>query len=187
MVPKKSWKESEDLFTKGVQGNRVKTKLIKVNLWQKTKKQSLTRNPKIKRFSTLIGEWNTIRTHSLLSRTIFYGHVSFESIEDRAFLLRHSKVEEQGIRSDIAVFGCDDSSEVVSMLYFDERGVSRIYQNSLSGKIWKSWRNSPGFSQRFTGTFADEGNTITGIWELSKDGSNWARDLEQTYSRDNIK
>ncbi len=69
------------------------------------------------------------------------------------------------------------------MLYFDERGVSRIYEMTLSGNVWKMWRNSPGFSQRFTGTLVDKGRTIIGVWELSKDGSNWERDLELTYTR----
>jgi hypothetical protein len=69
------------------------------------------------------------------------------------------------------------------MRYFDERGVSRKYEMTLRDNSWKYWRNAPGFSQRFTGTFADEGNTIIGIWELSADGSIWKRDLELTFTR----
>ena len=140
-------------------------------------------NPKLKPFSALVGEWLTIGTHPLMPGTILHGHVSFEWIEDGAFLLMHSEVEEEGIPSSITVFGCDDSSEVVSMLYFDERGVSRIYQTTLNGNIWKFWRNAPGFSQRATGTFADDHNTIKVIGELSKDNLNWAGDLSQTYTR----
>ena len=115
---------------------------------------------------------------------LFLLHVTrFEWIEDGAFLLMHSEVEEEGIPSDIGVFGSDDTSDVASMLYFDERGVSRIYQTSLEGNVWKFWRNAPGFSQRATGTFADDHNTIQLVWELSKDDSHWANDLEQTFTR----
>ena len=95
----------------------------------------------------------------------------------------HTEVEEEGIPSGIAVFGCDDSSDVASMLYFDERGVSRIYQTSLNGNVWQLWRNAPGFSQRFTGTLADNANTIDLITEVSEDNVTWARDLVQTYTR----
>ncbi len=69
------------------------------------------------------------------------------------------------------------------MLYSDQRGVARIYQMSLQGGIWKMWRESPGFSQRLTGSFSDDGNTITVHGELSRDGANWERDLDVTYTR----
>jgi hypothetical protein len=78
--------------------------------------------------------------------------------------------------------GSDDSAAEYFMLYFDERGVSRKYEMTLCDHTWKWWRNAPGFSQRFTGTFADDG-TIVGKAELSKDGSSWERDLELTYTR----
>jgi len=69
------------------------------------------------------------------------------------------------------------------MLYSDERGVARIYQMSLEGGVWKMWRDSPGFSQRVTGTISSDGNTITCHGELSYDGSNWEQDLDVTYTR----
>jgi hypothetical protein len=139
-------------------------------------------NPKLKPFSVLVGKWNTIGTHSMIPNTVLQGHVSFEWIEDGAFLLMHSEVEEEGIPSGIVVFGSDDASDVVSMLYFDERGVSRIYQTTLNDGIWHYWRNAPGFSQRFTGTLADN-NTIRAVSEFSKDDANWTIDVEQTYTR----
>lgn len=39
------------------------------------------------------------------------------------------------------------------------------------------------FAQRFTGTFADDGDTIRGRWEKSGDGANWQLDFELTYRR----
>ena len=45
------------------------------------------------------------------------------------------------------------------------------------------WRNAPGFSQRFTGTICDDGRTIIGKGQLSKDGASWEGDLELTYTR----
>jgi hypothetical protein len=69
------------------------------------------------------------------------------------------------------------------MLYSDERGVARIYQMRLEGSVWKIWIDSPDFSQRITGMFSDDGNTITCPGELSHDGSNWEQDLDVTYTR----
>src|SRR5947209_15482957 len=69
------------------------------------------------------------------------------------------------------------------MLYFDERGVSRKYGVTLSNNTWNWWRNAPGFSQRFTGTIADDGRTIVGRGELSKDGVTWEGDLALTCIR----
>jgi hypothetical protein len=69
------------------------------------------------------------------------------------------------------------------MLYADSRSVFRVYQMSLSGGVWKIWRDSPQFYQRFTGTFSDDGNTITGQYEFSSDGTNWATDFDLTYRK----
>jgi hypothetical protein len=95
----------------------------------------------------------------------------------------HSDIDEPGIPSGVAILGCDDSTKECSMLYFDERGVSRKYEWTFVGNVWKWWRNAPGFSQRFTGTIIEDGHTLVGKGELSKDGSTWERDLELTYTR----
>ena len=69
------------------------------------------------------------------------------------------------------------------MLYADERGVARIYQMRMDEGVWRMWRDSPGFSQRMTGTFSADGNTIVWRGELSRDGSNWEQDLDVIYTR----
>lgn len=83
----------------------------------------------------------------------------------------------------IAIFGSDDTIREYFMLYFDERKVSRKYDVSFQNNILKWWRNSPEFSQRYTWTLADDGNTIIGKGELSKDGTTWEKDLDLTYTR----
>ena len=69
------------------------------------------------------------------------------------------------------------------MHYYDSRGVFRAYDTSATADSWRIWRNAPGFSQRFTGTFADGGDTIAGLWQLCEDDVNWADDLQITYRR----
>lgn len=66
---------------------------------------------------------------------------------------------------------------------FDSRGVFRVYEVSVDDQAMRIWRDAPGFSQRFTGTFADGHNTMAGTWELCRDDVNWADDLAITYRR----
>ena len=140
-------------------------------------------NPALKPFSILIGNWSTTGTHLLIPNTVLHGRTSFEWLEGGAFLMMRSEIDEPGIPNGIAIFGSDDSTHEYYMLYFDERGVSRKYEVTLQDNIWKWWRNTPGFSQRYTGTIVDDGNTIIGKGELSKDGSSWEKDLDLTYKR----
>lgn len=69
------------------------------------------------------------------------------------------------------------------MLYFDERGISRKMDVLFQNNIFKWWRSAPEFSQRYTFTLSDDGNTITSQGEMSKDGVNWEPDLDLTYTR----
>jgi len=140
-------------------------------------------NPALKPFSVLVGRWNTIGTHPLVPGVTFHGRTSFEWLEGGAFLMMRSEIDEPGIPSGLAIFGSDDSTEECFMLYFDERGVSRKYDVTLRDNILRWWRNAPGFSQRFTGTLVDNGRTIVGNGESSKDGSSWEGDLQLTYTR----
>jgi hypothetical protein len=55
---------------------------------------------------------------------------------------------------------------------------------SLDRGIWKLWREAPGFSQRFTGTFDESGDRITGTWEISTEDSTWEHDFDLTYVRE---
>ena len=140
-------------------------------------------SPALQHLDVFVGEWKMAISSPAYPSTIVGGHASFAWLEGGAFLMMHTDVEQVGPPSGIAVIGRDDSAETYSMLYFDSRGVSRIYEMSLEGSVWKMHRESPGFSQRFTATFNDDGTTITGRWEKSSDGSNWELDLDWSYTR----
>lgn len=140
-------------------------------------------NPALKSFTILVGEWNTVGTHPNVPNTTFHGRTIFEWLEGGAFLIMHSEIDEPDIPSGIAIFGSDDTTGKYFMLYFDERGVSRKYDVSMHDNVWKWWRNTPEFSQRFTGTITDNGKTIIGKGKMSKNGSAWEGDLDLTYTR----
>lgn len=136
----------------------------------------------LKQFDILVGEWNMAGTHPQLPAAV-RGHSSFEWLVEGALLAWHFDWEPGGVPSALSVIGHDDTVEPCYMLYADERGVARIYQMSLEGSVWKMWRDTPGFSQRMTGTFSEDGNTITCRGALSRDGSHWEQDLDVTYTR----
>jgi hypothetical protein len=140
-------------------------------------------NPALEPFRVLIGNWNTTGTHGLVPDTILYGRTSFEWLENGAFLMMRSEIDDHRFPQGITIFGSDDSEGECYMLTFDERGVSRKCEVSLRDNIWKWWRNAPGFFQRYEGTIMDDGNTIIGKAELSKDGVFWEKDLDLTYTR----
>ena len=54
---------------------------------------------------------------------------------------------------------------------------------SLNEGTWKLWREAPGFHQRYTGVFSEDGNRIMGAWEKSADGSEWLHDFDLSYIR----
>lgn len=151
-----------------------------------TEQQPSKSNSALERLGIFVGEWS-IEISSMSFHpdpsAVARGHTSFEWLEEGAFLLQHSEVPNSEFPRGTAVIGPDDAAETYCMLYFDSRGVSRIYKMTLSGGIWTVWREYPGFSQRFLGTFSDDGKIITARWEKSSDGSNWEHDFNLTYTR----
>ena len=56
-----------------------------------------------------------------------------------------------------------------------------MFTVEITAGAGRFWNNAPRFSQRFTGTLSDDGSTITGQGELSRDGATWQDDLAITY------
>jgi hypothetical protein len=139
-------------------------------------------NPALKPLSFLVGEWRTEGSHPMLPGVTLHGRASFSWADGGAFLVWRSETDEPEIPSGIAVLGTDDDTKECSMLYFDERGVSRRYQVALRDDAWHWWRESPTFSQRFTATLEDGGNRMLARGEMNR-GSGWEPDLQLTYTR----
>lgn len=97
-------------------------------------------------------------------------------------MMRTDVVEPQ-IPSGITIIGSDDASSDCFMLYFDERGVSRKYTMSFGDTSFRWWRDAPDLSQRFNVALSEDGRTMIGDGQLSRDGVSWEGDLELTYTR----
>lgn len=163
----------------------IRTRFIFIEIADMTRhpeRQSSIFNPSLRLLDFLVGEWKLVATHPDLPEAAT-GATSVQWLEGGAFLLVESNFEQPGPPNAKFVIGKDDSGDIYRVLYYDERGVSRIYKMSLDGTVWKMWRNAPGFSQRFTATLSEDGNTMVAFWEKSSDGKKWDNDLELTYSR----
>jgi len=141
-------------------------------------------NPLLHVLNILVGTWTTVGTHPLVPGKTFHGGTTFSWIEGGAFLAMRSHIDEPEIPSGIAIIGTDDATGEFSMLYFDERGVSRRYQTQLEANEWRWWRDASDFSQRFVGTISADGRTIVSRGEYSRNGGPWEADLALTYRRD---
>jgi hypothetical protein len=54
---------------------------------------------------------------------------------------------------------------------------------SGSAPCFRSTASAIDFSQRYVGTFSDDGRTIEGTWEISHDGTTWEKDFDLTYRK----
>jgi hypothetical protein len=148
----------------------------------RTQPGSIKPEPKLKPLDILVGIWDIEVIHSLFPTTI-HGTATFEWLQGGTFLIERSSLDEAAFPASISIIGYNDTTGNYTQHYFDSRGVERVYEMSLLDSTLKVWRQDPGFSQRFTGTFSEDSNTITSRWEKAIDGLNWEHDFDLTYTR----
>lgn len=138
--------------------------------------QSLHLHPLLQDLGRLVGQWDV----DLVFPTDPPGRVRaqavFDWLERQAFVIEH-------FGGSTWIIGLDATTETYSVLYYDERGVARVYHMSLRDGLWKLWRTTPDFSQRFEGRLSEDGQTITARWEKSSDGATWEHDFDLTYTK----
>jgi hypothetical protein len=155
-----------------------------------TKQQALkpndvpaTPSPALEPLHLLVGEWSYEGSHVGLPGEVLRGKTSFAWLEGTRFLIQREMIDHPEMPDSIAIIGAGDTGSPLVQHYFDSRGVARVYQMSLSDRIWKRWRDEPGFLQRSAGTLSDDDTTISIRSELSRDGVSWERDLNLTYKK----
>ena len=111
------------------------------------------------------------------------GRVTFEWHPSGAHLVQRGTAELPEAPDNISIIGCDAANGTYVQLYSDERGVCRVYQMTIGNGEWRLWREGEPFSQRFTATFTDDGNTITGRWEIAEDFTNYTPDFDLVFRR----
>ena len=155
----------------------------------------MTTEPSLEPLDQLVGTWTTEATHPALPGVVVHGTVIVEWLEGERFLIHRARTDHPDFPDSISIIGFTDQDRAaktpappqgkprLTMNYFDSRGVSRVYETSVDKGSWRIWRNAPGMSQRFTGTFTDAGDAISGRFQLCEDDVHWTDDLQITYRR----
>ena len=154
--------------------------------------ETSNRNAALERLRVFIGEW-AIEVSSMSFNSdpsaVERGRATFDWLEGGAFVIQLSEISTSAdFPRSIAIIAPDDAAETYGMLYFDSRGVARMYETSFEGGVWKLERTKEDFSpyefaQRYTGTFSKDGKRIDGTWEIASDKKTWKKDFDLNYIR----
>ncbi len=143
-------------------------------------------NPALKSLEVLAGDWEMELSSAAFlpdPASSVKGAVSFEWVQDGAFLVMSMGDQLSGSPNAIWLISRDESNPNYTVLYYDARNVSRVYAMSFSESLWKMWREAPGFWQRYEGTLSKNNKAITAHWEKSSDGINWEHDFDVIYTK----
>jgi hypothetical protein len=132
-------------------------------------------------FGALIGDWTTEATHPMFPSTVVTGRTTYEWLEGERFLIQRSSNDHPDFPDSISVVGVADDE--LTAHYFDSRGVFRVYRLAMEGDTLRMWRDEPGFSQRLEAKLSEDGKTLAGVWQLSRDDETWDDDLAITFTR----
>jgi hypothetical protein len=83
----------------------------------------------------------------------------------------------------VAVIGSDDAAGTFTMIYFDERAISRRYTVEVVDGEVRWHRDEAGFAQRMVVAVAADGRRLEARGTMSRDGGPWEDDLQLTYER----
>jgi hypothetical protein len=117
------------------------------------------------------------------------GRTTFDWLLGRRFLVQQASADHPEAPDGYMVISADHRRDDGYLQhYFDSRGVVRLFEMDVDGAEWTLTRMTPDFSpldfvQRWISRFSDDGDTITGRWETSPDGREWALDFHLTYRR----
>lgn len=145
----------------------------------------VTTEETLKALDVFVGQWKLATSFAPDPAEAPRALTTFEWLSGGRFLIQRWEVEHPDAPDGIAIIGWSSNEATLLQHYFDSRGVSRVYEMALSDRKWTLQRlaAAPDFSQRFTGTFSEDANTITGRWESSPDSTNWTHDFDLTYTR----
>ena len=142
--------------------------------------------PELRKLDRLVGKWKTEgKTRATPSKPSvrICGTDIYEWLPGGFFLIHRVNVcmGDEEVKS-VEVIGYDDSVQTYPMHSFDNKGNYDLSQAS----VHNSTLIITGKSIRFTGVFSDNGDTITGTWEILTDSSNWSpwMDLKLTRVED---
>lgn len=137
----------------------------------------------LRRLEPLVGEWTFEATGADGQPWPGGGRFTFEWHASGAHLVQRGTADLPEAPTNVSIIGCDAANGTYFQLYSDERGVCRVYGMAIGDGEWRLWRDGEPFSQRFTATFGDGGDTITGRWEIAEDGISYRTDFDLVLRR----
>lgn len=126
-----------------------------------------------KLLNIFVGKWNTegqIKSTSSSPASRLTAVDTYEWLPGGFFLIHYvdGRMGDEEVKT-MEIIGYDISSQAYFTHSFDNQGNTGVYQANLHERTW----TIKGESERFTGEFSNDGNTLKGNWELSRDGYNW--------------
>lgn len=129
----------------------------------------------------LIGEWEYTMYNAWFLESMdteVKGFTTIERLHDSFIVVRSTDADKKP--GDVWVIGYSDPQEKYQMFYYDQRGVSRIFDTTFEGKKLVFNREDKDFYQRMTLTITADG--LHAVAEASDDqGKTWRKDLEMKY------
>lgn len=131
-------------------------------------------DPALARLNVFVGKW---ATEGLITQgpsgqvTKLKAIDTYEWLPGEFFMLHHV----DGLMGDnevkaMEIIGYDVSNQVYFTHAYDNQGKVTSYYANFLGRDWTITGNT----ERFSGKFSVDGNTLIGTWELLGDDENWA-------------
>jgi len=136
----------------------------------------------LKPLEPLVGRWETVIRWSEETRRLVGGPVELKG-EARFTPGEGGRFLHYQFGPSHWIIGRDDPSLEYTVLYSDDREISRVYRMTLSRGVWKIWRDSATFHQRFEAGLLRDGKRIKAYWDRSVDGKKWIHDFDIKYSK----
>jgi hypothetical protein len=129
----------------------------------------------------LLGEWEFTMSNCWFLESLdtkIKGSTIIERLHDSFVVIRNTSADKKP--EDIMIIGHSDPQEKYEMFYYDQRGVSRIFNMTFDGKRMLFWREDKDFYQRMTLDIGED--SLHSVAEASDDkGKTWRIDLEMDY------
>lgn len=138
--------------------------------------------PRLKPLEVLVGTWEIKANHPEVPGPL-HGWATYEWFPGGKFLLARTGMNNPDFPAGIMLIGYDEATGDYVQHYFDSRGLMRDYHLTIHNKTLTFWRNDPEFSQRFTYTISDDGNTINLYLEKARGNAPLEHDFDQIYER----
>jgi hypothetical protein len=139
-------------------------------------------NDAMRRLEGLIGNWNVTMTHAWFLDSLdteLHGTATFEWLAD-AFIVMTSPWEDGSTWA--SVFGRNDARDEYVALYYDDRGIYRVFDMAFADGEWTLLREDPDFHQRIVMRIGPD--RIDMRAEASDDaGKTWRKDLDYIFER----